>query len=129
MSRWILALLALTGPAFGVDRPNLSLEERSAVAELVAVVDDIELIPNEGQEFDKLYRVSARVAGVLKGEAKVGDRIVVVVDGTISEHRNDCCESGKSYVVFLREREGRYMFVGSPLGAVPLEFQKFQSRN
>ncbi|MDH5821556.1 hypothetical protein QFW77_00915 [Luteimonas sp. RD2P54] len=120
---WILALVALAGNVCAVDRPNLSLEERVAAAELVAVVDAIEPIPYDGKEFDKFYRVSARVAGVLKGDAKVSDRIEVVVDGTISEHRNDCCEAGKSYVVFLREREGRYLFVGSPLGAVPLKLQ------
>lgn len=119
----LLLALAFAGNACAVDRPNPSLEERAAAAELIAVVDAIEPIPHEGKEFDKFYRVSARVAGVLKGEARIGDRIVVVVDGTISERRNDCCDVGKPYVVFLREREGRYMFVGSPLGAVPVEFQ------
>jgi hypothetical protein len=119
----LLLTLGLAGSACAVDRPNPSLEERAAGAELVAVVDAIEPIPHEGKEFDQFYRVSARVAGVLKGGAEVGDRIVVVVDGTISELRNDCCEAGRSYVVFLREWKGRYVFVGGPLGAVPLEFQ------
>ena len=113
----------MAGNACAVERPNPSLEERVASAELVAVLDGIEPVPYEGKEFDKFYRVSARVAGVLKGAARVGDRIEVLVDGTISEHRNECCEAGKSYVMFLREREGRFVFVGSPLGAVPLELQ------
>lgn len=121
----LLLSLALAGNACAVDRPNPPLEERAAAAALVAVVDGIEPFPHEGKEFDKFYRVSARVAGVLRGDAQVGERIVIVVDGTISELRNDCCEAGKSYVVFLREQEGqgRYLFVGSPLGAVPLDFQ------
>lgn len=121
----LLLSLALAGNACAVDRPNPPLEERAAAAALVAVVDAIEPIPHEGKEFDKFYRVSARVAGVLKGDAQVGERIVIVVDGTISELRNDCCEVGKPYVVFLRPQEGqgRYLFVGSPLGAIPLELQ------
>jgi len=121
----LLLPLALVGNACAVNRPGLPLDERVAAAELVAVVDAIEPIPHEGNEFDKFYRVSARVAGVLKGDARVGECIVVVVDGTISELRNDCCEAGKSYVVFLRQQggQGRYLFVGSPLGAIPLGLQ------
>lgn len=121
----LLLSLALVGNACAVNRPSLPLDEWVAAAELVAVVDAIEPIPHESNEFDNFYRVSARVAAVLKGDTRVGERLVVVVDGTISELRNDCCEAGKSYVVFLRQQEGqgRYLFVGSPLGAVPLELQ------
>ena len=75
------------------------------------------------KEFDKFYRVSARVAGVLKGKAKIGDRIEVVVNGTISEQRNDCCVPGKMYVMFLEFIDGKFYFVGSPIGAIPVEPQ------
>lgn len=119
----LLLALALAGNACAVERRIPSLEERATTAPLVAVVDSIEPIPHEGKEFDRFYRVNARVAGVLKGDAKVGDRLEVIVDGTISELRNDCCEAGKSYVVFLRKQEGRYVFVGSPLGAIHLYLQ------
>lgn len=123
-SKGALLALALTGNACAVDRPNPTLEQRAQDAELVAVVDTVEPIPHEAKEFDKFYRVHARVAGVLKGKATVGDRIEVVVDGTISELRNDCCEAGRAYVLFLRRREGKYVFVGSPNGAVPLDLQQ-----
>lgn len=75
------------------------------------------------KEFNKFYRVSARVAGILKGKAKIGDRVEVVVDGTISEQRNDCCAPGKMYVMFLELTDGKFYFVGSPLGAVQIEPQ------
>lgn len=118
-----LLALALAGNACAVERRISTFEERAGTAQLVAVVDSVEPIPHEGKEFDRFYRVNARVAGVLKGDAKVDDRLEIIVDGTISELRNDCCQPGKSYVVFLREQEGQYAFVGSPLGAIPLDLQ------
>lgn len=122
LSKWSLLLaVVIAGNACAVERPNPSLEIRSKKAGLVVVADEIERLPMTGKEFSKFYRVSARVAGILKGKAKIGDRIVVVVDGTISEQRNDCCVPGKTYVMFLELADGKFYFVGSPLGAVPLE--------
>ncbi|MEN5116042.1 hypothetical protein ABE488_01730 [Luteimonas sp. TWI662] len=114
-------LLTLSGGACAVERPNPSLEERVQGAELVVVADSAEPQPFTGREFDKFYRVKVRVAGVLKGDAKMGDRIEVVVNNTIAEHRNDCCVAGKAYAMFLQQQDGKYLFVGSPLGAVPIE--------
>lgn len=116
----VLAML-LTGAACAVERPRPPVEERVKVADLVIVADGIQKLPKTNKEFDKFFRVQARVAGVLKGPAKVGDHVEVVVDNTISELRNNCCEPGKVYVLFLRRWEGKYAFVGSPLGAVPVE--------
>lgn len=114
-------LQALAGNACAVERSNPSLDERIQGAELVVVADSIEPQPFTGREFDKFHRVKVRGASVLKGSAKVGDHIEVVVNNTIAEHRNDCCAPGKAYVLFLRQQDGRYLFVGSPLGAVPVE--------
>lgn len=113
-------LLALPGSACAVERPNPSLDERVRESELVVVADNIQPQSFAGREFGRFYRVKVRVTGVLKGGANVGDRIEVVVDNTIAERRNDCCTPGQSYVLFLREHDGRYVFVGSPLGAVPI---------
>lgn len=85
------------------------------------VADGAKPQPFTDREFDKFYRVNVRVAGVLKGDARVGDRIEVVVNNIIAEHRNDCCIPGKAYVLFLQEQDGKYVFVGSPMGAVPIE--------
>ena len=115
----LLALVTMAGNASAVARPNPSLEERTQEAELVVVADGVEPQPLVGREFDKFYRVQVRVAGVLKGNATIGDRLVVV-DNTIAEYRNDCCTSGQLYVMFLREHDGQYHFVGSPLGAIPV---------
>ncbi|WP_242163619.1 hypothetical protein [Lysobacter sp. M15] len=119
----LLSLPACIGNACAVERTRPSIEERVQSAELVVVTDDIELLPNTGQEFDKFFRVRARVASVLKGQVAVGDRIEVVVDNTIAERRNDCCVPGNVYVLFLRERAGKYHFVGSPSGAVLVELK------
>lgn len=120
----ILLATVIAGNACAIERPNPSLETRVARAELVVVVDGIKPLPRTAKEFDKLYRVQARVAGILKGKAEVGKTIEVVVDNTISELRNNCCAVGQSYVLFLRQHKGKYLFVGSPNGAVPLDFQK-----
>lgn len=114
-------LLTLAGSACAVERPNPSLEERVQGAELVVVADSAEPQPFTGREFDKFYCVKVRVAGVLKGDAKVGERIEVVVNNTIAEHRNDCCIPGKTYVLFLQQQDGKYLLLGSPLGAVPID--------
>jgi hypothetical protein len=119
----LLSLFAAAGNACAVERTRPSIEERIQGAELVIVADGIALLPHAGKEFDKFFRVQARVASVLKGQAKIGDRIEVVVDNTIAEQRNDCCAPGKVYVLFLRRKDGKYHFVGSPLGAVPVELQ------
>lgn len=123
----IIAIAALpvlgSSGACAVERPNPSAEERVRDAELVVVVDGIEMLPKTSREFDKFYRVSARIAGVVKGGAAIGDRIEVVVDATIAEHRNDCCEPGRKYVTFLRKKGEHYQFVGSPLGTIPLQFE------
>ncbi|PZP58822.1 MULTISPECIES: hypothetical protein [Pseudoxanthomonas] len=121
-SKWGVALLALTlGDAGAVERPQPPLETRVRDANLVAVVDAVERLPATAKEFDKFYRVRVRVAGVLKGDARIGDHIEVVVNGTISEQRNDCCVPGRTYVMFLAPKDGRFYFVGSPLGAVPVD--------
>lgn len=120
----LLALVAVVGSACAVERTRPSIEQRVQSAELVIVADDIQQLPKVGKEFDKFFRVQARVASVLKGKAAIGDRIEVVVDNTIAEQRNDCCALGKVYVLFLRQKDGRYSFVGSPLGAVPVELQE-----
>ncbi|KLD77065.1 hypothetical protein XhyaCFBP1156_20130 [Xanthomonas hyacinthi] len=99
------------------------MEQRVQSAELVVVTDDIELLPHTSQEFDKFFRVKARVASVLKGQAAIGDRIEMVVDNTIAERRNDCCVPGNVYVLFLREQGGKYHFVGSQPGAILVELQ------
>jgi len=117
----LLSMVAIVGNACAVEHSRPSIEERVQVAELVVVADDIELLPHTGQEFDKFFRVKARVASVLKGKATIGDRIEVAVDNTIAELRNDCCARGRVYVLFLREKDGKYHFVGSPEGAVPVE--------
>lgn len=131
LSSWLqimlLSLFVMVGNAGAVERPRLSIEKRIQDAELVIVADDIELLPRAGREFDKFYRVEARVAGVLKGHAAVADRIEVVVDNTIAEYQNDCCAEGKVYVLFLRKKGEQYHFVGSPSGAVPVELQGHQS--
>lgn len=118
----LLTVLA-TGSACAVERAKPPIEERVKGADLVIVADGIEQLPHTGKEFGKFFRVEARVASVLKGQAKIGDRIEVVVDNTIAELRNDCCAPGKVYVLFLRQKVGKYYFVGSPLGAVPVELQ------
>lgn len=92
-------------------------------AELVVVVDAVEPQPFVGREFDKFYRVRGRVAGVIKGNAAVGDRLEVVVDQSIAEQRNDCCTPGGVYVLFLREQDGRHYIVGSPLGTTRSSFR------
>jgi hypothetical protein len=120
----ILLATVIAGNACAIERPNPSLEKRVALAELVVVVDGIKPLPRTAKEFDKFYRVQARVAGVLKGKAAIGKPIEVLVDNSISELRNNCCTVGQSYVLFLRQHEGRYVFVGSPNGAIPLNFQK-----
>lgn len=114
-------LLTLTGNACAVERPKSSLEERVQGAELVVVADGAEPQPFAGREFDKFYRVKMRIAGLLKGNARTGDRIEVVVNNTIAEHRNDCCIPGKTYVLFLKQQDGKYLLFGSPLGAVPID--------
>ena len=124
-NRWVyLSLMLCIGSACAVEPPNPSLESRVRDAELVIVVDEIELLPRSPKEFDKYYRVSARAAGVLKGKVGIGDRIEVVVDATISEQRNSCCIPGHTYVLFLKRWDDKYVFVGSPLGAIPVEFQQ-----
>lgn len=120
----LLSLLTAAGNACAVERPRPSIEERVQGAELVIVADGIEQLPHAGKEFDKFFRVQVRVASVLKGQAKVGDRIEVVVDDTIAELRNDCCAPSRVYVLFLRRKADQYYFVGSPLGAVPVELQR-----
>ncbi|NZA27708.1 hypothetical protein H0E84_15105 [Luteimonas sp. SJ-92] len=125
-NRWLFGLVALAGNAYAVESPNPAVEQRVAAAELVAVVDAIEPFPRTDREFAELHRVSARIAGVLKGDARAGERVEILIDRTISEHATDCCAAGRAYVVFLRKREGRYLFVGSPLGAIPLELQSVE---
>ena len=124
----LLPLTVVVGNAYAVERPNPSLEERVQAAELVVVVDDIEHLPKTSQEFSKFFRVKTRIAGVLKGQIEIGERIEVVVDNTISELKNDCCSSGQAYVLFLREKEGKYYFVGSPLGSIPLNLRTSSER-
>ena len=122
LSRWSLLLtVVIAGNACAVERPNPSIEDRVAKAELIVVVDGVKPLPHSVKEFDKFYRLEARVAGVLKGKADIGKRIEIVVDDTIAEHRNKCCTAGQSYVLFLRQLQGKYVFVGSPNGAIPLE--------
>ena len=125
LSRWsilLLILAAIAGNACAVVRPKPSIEDRVKQAELVVVVADVELLPRTPPEFERFYRIKARIAGVLKGDAAIGDNIEVVVNGTISELRNDCCEAGRSYVLFLSKEDSKYHFVGSPLGSIPLVF-------
>lgn len=118
---WLLAVLAaIACDAYAVVPPNPSIEERVTQAELIVVVDDVELLPWTSREFERFYRIKAHIAGVLKGNANIGEHIEVVVNGTISELRNDCCEAGKAYVLFLRQENGKYYFVGSPLGSISL---------
>lgn len=117
----LLSMAAVVGNACAVERSRPSIEERVQGAELVVVADGIELLQNTGREFDKFFRVNARVAGVLKGHVMIGDRIEMVVDNTIAELGNDCCAPGRVYVLFLREKDGKYHFVGSPEGAVLVE--------
>lgn len=119
-----LAFAAATDNAYAVARPNPSLEERTQESELVVVADAVEPQPFVGREFDKFYRARFRVASVLKGNAAVGDRLEVVVNNSIAEHRNDCCTSGQVYVMFLSKHDGRYYFVGGPLGAIPVELSQ-----
>lgn len=114
-----------TGSACAVERPRPAIENRVKNADLVIVADDIQPLPIEGNEFDKFFRVHARIATVLKGDAAVGDHIEVIVDNTIAELRNDCCIPGKIYVLFLRHESGkRYSFVGSPPGAIQVELKE-----
>ena len=120
-SIWLLSLAAIVGNAYAVERPNPTLEERVTQAELVVAIDDINLLPRTPPEFDKFFRIEARV---LKGRAETGERIEIVVDNTISELGNECCSSGKAYVVFLREKDDKYYFVGSPLGSIPLDLSE-----
>lgn len=125
LSKWALLLAAVVvGNACAVERPNPSIEERVAKAELIVVVDGVKPLPYSDKEFDKFYRVEARVAGVLKGKAAIGKRIEVVVNDTIAEYRNQCCAAGQSYVLFLRLYKGKYVFVGSPNGAIPLNLSE-----
>lgn len=122
LNKWSLLLVAvISNNACAVERPNPSIEQRVAKAELIVVVDSVRPLPHAAKEFDKFYRAEARVAGVLKGKADIGERIEVVVNNTIAENRNNCCTAGQSYVLFLRPYQGKYVFVGSPNGAIPLE--------
>ncbi len=127
LNKWLPALLlstvALVGNACAVEMTRPSLEERVKGAELIVVADNIEQLPHAGKQFNKFFRVKARVASVLKGQAKIGDHIEVVVDNTIAELRNDCCSQGQVYVFFLRAKDGKYQFVGSPSGSVLVELQ------
>ena len=121
-SKSSLMLSALVvGNACAIERPNPSIEDRVAKAELIVVVEDVKPLPRTPKEFDKFYRVEARVAGVLKGKADIGTHIEIVVNNTISEHRNMCCTTGQAYVLFLHQHDGAYVFVGSPNGAIPLD--------
>lgn len=115
-------LFALIGSVGAVERPNLSFDERARSADFVVVADVAGLMPFIGQEFDKFYRVQVRVAAVLKGNVTIGDHLEVRVDQTIAEQRNNCCDTGAVYVLFLRRRGAVFHFVGSPLGAIPVEF-------
>jgi hypothetical protein len=123
----ILMIVVFISGAYAVERPNPSLETRVHDADLIVVVDGIEQLPMADNEGARFHRVSARIASVLKGDAKIDERIEIVVDGTISELRNDCCVPGKSYVVFLTRDGDKYDFVGSPLGAILIEPQSNQS--
>jgi len=124
MNKWFFLLsmlVAVSGAVHAVEPPNPSIETRMRDAQLVVVANKVELLPRAAHEFRKYYRVSARVAGVLKGKIGVGERIEIVVDATVSEHRNACCEEDRAYVMFLKLEDGKYAFVGSPLGAIPLD--------
>lgn len=99
---WAVLLTVVIGNAGAVEQSN--------PLDLVAVVDGIERLPATAKEFDKFYRARGRVAGVLKGNARIGDRIEVVVNGAISEQRNDCCKPERTYFVFLAPRDGRFYF-------------------
>lgn len=56
-------------------------------------------------------------------------RVPMPLDHTIAERRNDCCETGGVYVLFLRERGGIFQFVGSPLGAIPVQLARPPNAN
>lgn len=117
----LFLLLAISGCAGAVDRPNPTAEFRLKNSDLVVVVNEVEILPHKGIEFDKFFRIKARIAGVLKGRAEINDFIEVVIDNTISELRNDCCTQQGAYVLFLKKFDGnKYSLVGSPLGAIPL---------
>lgn len=117
----LLSMVAVVGSACAVERSRPFIEEQVQGAELVVVADGIELLSHTGREFDKFFRVKVRVASVLKGQAAIGDRIEVVVDNTIAELRNNCCAPGRVYVLFLREKDGKYHFFGSPEGAITVD--------
>lgn len=117
----LFLLLPFWECAEAVERPNPTAEFRVKNSDLVVVVNAVEVLPHEGIEFDKFFRIKARVAGVLKGKAEIDDFVEVVIDNTISELRNDCCTQQGSYVLFLKKFDGnKYSLVGSPLGAIPL---------
>lgn len=117
----LLMLVAACGAVHAVEPPNPSVEIRLHDAQLVVVVNEIELLPKAANEFGKYYRVRARVVGVIKGRISIGERIEIVVDATVSELRNACCEQGHAYVLFLTSEGSKFSFVGSPLGAIPLD--------